>query len=29
MVITGTVTDWREWAGMAFPEIGQYVVRGA
>jgi hypothetical protein len=28
MVITGTVTDWRGWAGMAFPEIGQYVVRG-
>jgi hypothetical protein len=28
MVVTGTVTDWRGWAGMAFPEIGQYVVRG-
>ena len=26
MTITGTVTDWEQWATMAFPETGQYVV---
>ena len=26
MVVTGTVTEWEEWAGMAFPETGRYVV---
>jgi GNAT superfamily N-acetyltransferase len=26
MTIVGTVTDWEQWAGMAFPESGQYVV---
>ena len=26
MVIAGTVTDWENWTGMAFPETGQYVV---
>jgi len=26
MTITGTVTDWEQWASMAFPETGQYVV---
>jgi hypothetical protein len=25
MRITGTVADWEEWAGMAFPESGDYV----
>lgn len=29
MTITGTVTDWEEWAGMAFPETGRYVVPDA
>jgi GNAT superfamily N-acetyltransferase len=29
MVITGTVAEWEEWAGMAFPETGRYVVPGA
>ena len=29
MVITGTVTEWEEWAGLAFPETGRYVVPGA
>jgi GNAT superfamily N-acetyltransferase len=29
MIITGTVTEWEEWAGMAFPETGRYVVPGA
>ena len=25
MVITGTVAEWEEWTGMAFPESGPYV----
>lgn len=29
MVVTGTVADWEEWAAMAFPETGRYVVPGA
>jgi GNAT superfamily N-acetyltransferase len=29
MVVTGTVTEWEEWAGLAFPETGRYVVPGA
>jgi GNAT superfamily N-acetyltransferase len=29
MVITGTITEWEEWAGLAFPETGRYVVPGA
>jgi GNAT superfamily N-acetyltransferase len=29
MVITGTVAEWEEWTGMAFPETGRYVVPGA
>ena len=29
MVITGTVPEWEEWAGLAFPETGRYVVPGA
>jgi hypothetical protein len=29
MTIEGTVADWEEWAAMAFPESGQYVVEGA
>jgi len=29
MVIPGTVAHWQEWAGMAFPESGMYVVPGA
>ena len=29
MTITGTVADWEDWAGMAFPESGQYVVADA
>ena len=29
MVVTGTVAEWEEWASMAFPETGRYVVPGA
>jgi GNAT superfamily N-acetyltransferase len=29
MTIPGTVAEWEEWAGMAFPESGPYVVPGA
>jgi GNAT superfamily N-acetyltransferase len=29
MTVTGTVADWEDWASMAFPETGQYVVPGA
>jgi GNAT superfamily N-acetyltransferase len=29
MIVTGSVTEWETWAGMAFPETGQYVVPGA
>jgi GNAT superfamily N-acetyltransferase len=29
MVITGTVAQWEQWAGMAFPESGEYVVPDA
>jgi hypothetical protein len=27
--IEGSVQDWEEWTGMAFPESGSYVVPGA
>jgi GNAT superfamily N-acetyltransferase len=27
--VRGTVADWEEWTGMAFPESGDYVVPGA
>src|ERR1022692_2156378 len=29
MIITGTVAEWEQWTGMAFPESGQYVVPDA
>ncbi len=29
MFINGTVSEWERWAGMKFPESGQYVVPGA
>jgi GNAT superfamily N-acetyltransferase len=29
MIITGTVAEWEDWATMAFPETGQYVVPDA
>ena len=29
LVVTGTVADWEQWTGMAFPESGLYVVPGA
>ena len=29
MRIEGTVAEWEEWAGMAFPESGAYPVQGA
>jgi hypothetical protein len=29
MIISGTVTEWEDWAAMAFPETGQYVVPDA
>jgi GNAT superfamily N-acetyltransferase len=28
MRIEGTVADWQEWTGMAFPDDGDYVVDG-
>lgn len=28
MTITGTVAEWESWTEMAFPESGDYVVRG-
>lgn len=27
--IEGSIQDWEEWTGMAFPESGSYVVSGA
>jgi GNAT superfamily N-acetyltransferase len=29
LVVTGTVAEWEEWTGMAFPDSGSYVVEGA
>lgn len=29
LVVTGSVSKWEEWTGMAFPESGRYVVPGA
>ncbi len=29
MLIEGTVAEWEQWTGMAFPESGDYVVPGA
>jgi GNAT superfamily N-acetyltransferase len=29
MTIPGTLSQWEEWAAMAFPESGSYVVPGA
>jgi GNAT superfamily N-acetyltransferase len=29
MTITGTVAEWEEWTGMAFPDSGRYVVPDA
>jgi GNAT superfamily N-acetyltransferase len=29
MRVPGTVAQWEEWTGMAFPETGSYVVPGA
>jgi len=29
MTIPGTIAEWVEWAGIAFPESGTYVVSGA
>src|SRR5215475_7589283 len=29
MTIVGTVAEWEQWAGMAFPETGLYVVADA
>ena len=29
MVVTGTVAEWQDWTGLAFPESGRYVVPGA
>jgi GNAT superfamily N-acetyltransferase len=29
MLIRGSVRDWQDWTGMAFPESGSYVVPGA
>jgi GNAT superfamily N-acetyltransferase len=29
LAVVGTVAEWEEWTGMAFPESGPYVVPGA
>lgn len=29
MLVTGTVSEWEGWTGMALPESGEYVVPGA
>jgi GNAT superfamily N-acetyltransferase len=29
MIVAGTVAEWQEWTGMAFPQTGTYVVPGA
>ena len=29
MLVMGTVAEWEQWTGLAFPESGQYVVPGA
>jgi GNAT superfamily N-acetyltransferase len=29
LVVEGTVAEWEEWTGMAFPDSGSYVVEGA
>jgi hypothetical protein len=29
LTVSGTVGEWEEWAAMAFPETGAYVVPGA
>lgn len=29
MLIEGSVADWEEWAGMRFPDSGDYIVPGA
>jgi hypothetical protein len=29
MLVTGTVAEWENWTGMAFPESGEYIVPGA
>ncbi|SER84190.1 hypothetical protein SAMN05216188_11690 [Lentzea xinjiangensis] len=28
MVVSGSVAQWEEWTGMAFPQTGRYVVPG-
>jgi GNAT superfamily N-acetyltransferase len=29
LLVEGTVAEWEEWTGMAFPDSGSYVVEGA
>ncbi|MGK3204649.1 GNAT family N-acetyltransferase [Amycolatopsis mongoliensis] len=29
MVVSGTIAQWEQWTGMAFPQTGRYVVPGA
>lgn len=29
LIVEGTVPEWEEWTGMAFPDSGTYVVEGA
>jgi hypothetical protein len=29
ITVEGTIKDWEQWTGMAFPETGAYVVPGA
>jgi GNAT superfamily N-acetyltransferase len=28
VLVSGTVAEWEEWTGMAFPESGEYVIPG-
>jgi hypothetical protein len=29
LLVTGTVAEWEEWTGLAFPDSGAYVVEDA
>jgi hypothetical protein len=29
LIVEGTMAEWEEWTGMAFPDNGSYVVEGA
>ena len=29
LTVTGSIDEWQKWTGMAFPESGPYIVKGA